>query len=385
MSVERRLADRRLSPVVATRAHSALWAAKAAEHEQLGRLSDEALAALQRENLFGLMVPEELGGLDASPTDTLEVFAEVSRADAASGWVLTTCAFAAGLAGIYLSDAAVADIFRHGVPIIAGAGAPNGRARRVEHGYALTGRWSYGSGILHAAYTHNGGFIVDDAGEIRRDLGHHIFVAPIAAATLNETWDVLGLRGTGSVDYAIEGCVLPLGYEHPMLGALQRRGGPINAVGMAGLSALAHTGFFLGIGRRVLDELAAVARGKGGRAGRLADSESFQEGYGLAEAKFRAARALVFESWRAVEQRAAAGLAIERGHVSELSLAMHHMAWASTEAAEFAYKAGGGVALREGPLQRAFRDTLAGRQHVRVSAGVLRACARELLSESQGP
>ena len=58
---------------------------------------------------------------------------------------------------------------------------------------------------------------------------------------------------------------------------------------------------------------------------------------------------------------------------------MHHMAWASTEAAEFAYKAGGGVSLRDGPLQRAFRDTLAGRQHIRVSAAVLRGCARDLL------
>lgn len=362
--------------VEAARTHAALWAEKSLEHEQLGRLSDQALAALRAHNLFGLMTPAELGGLEASPCETLDVFAEVSRADGSTGWVLTTCAFAAGLAGVYLSDAAVAEVFRHGVPIIAGAGAPNGRASKLERGFELKGRWSYGSGILHATYTHNGALIVDERGELRRDLGTHIFIAPISAAKLDDEWNVLGLRGTGSVDYAIERCVLPQGYEHPMIGPVQRRGGPVNAVGMAGLSALAHTGFFLGIGRRVLDELAQIAVHKG----RLIDSESFQEGYARAEAHYRAARAFVFESWRTIEERAASGLSTDPTHITALTLAMCQMAWASTEAAEFAFKAAGGVSLREGPLQRAFRDTLSGRQHIRVSAAVLRGCARDLLN-----
>jgi len=351
-------------------------AARSAEHERQGRLCDDALAALKAANLFGLLTPAELGGLEASPRDTLEVLAEVSRADGSTGWVLTTCAFAAGLAGVYLGDSAASEVFGRGMPIIAGAGAPNGRARPLDRGFELSGRWSYGSGIRHATHTHNGGFIVDQHGEIRRDLGHHIFVTPIAAATLDDAWDVIGLRGTGSVDYAIERCVLPDGYEHPTRGAVQRRGGAIYRVGMAGMSAIAHTGFFLGIGRRVLDELGAVARTK---AGGLVDSESFQEGYGAAEAHYRAARALVFEGWRTVEERVARNQPIERTDVSAVHLAMYHMAWASTSAAEYAFKAGGGVSLRGGPLQRAFRDTLAGRQHVRVSTAVLRACARDLL------
>ncbi len=362
------------------RAAAALFSAKSVDHERHGRLSDEALSALKSANLFGLMAPLELGGLEATPCATLEVFEEVSRADGSTGWVLTTCAFATGLAGVYTSDSAAAEVFGHGMPIIAGAGAANGRARKLPRGFEFSGRWSYGSGIRHATHTHNGGFIVDDTGELRRDLGHHIFVTPIAAATLDDEWDVLGLRGTGSVDYAIDRCVLPPGFEHPTSGAVQRRGGAMYAMGMAGMHAIAHTGFFLGIGRRVLDELALVARAKPGRSGNLVDSESFQEGYGMAEAHYRAARALVFESWRTIEERVARNRPIERAHISATHLAMHHMAWASTAAADYAFKAAGGVSLREGPLQRAFRDTLAGRQHVRVSASVLRGCARDLLA-----
>ena len=376
--------DRELA-VAAARKLAVRFSERSLDHERLGQLSDEALNALRSANLFGLMTPAELGGLEASPCETLETFAEVSRADGSTGWVLTTCAFAAALAGVYLSDSAAAEVFARGVPIVAGAGAPNGRAKKVERGFEFSGRWSYGSGIRHANYTHNGGFIVDETGEVRRDLGHHIFIAPITAATLDDQWNVLGLRGTGSVDYAIDRCVLPCGFEHPTSGAVQRRGGGMYGVGMAGMSALAHTGFFLGIGRRVLDELVQVANSKSGRAGALNDSESFQEGYGLAEAQYRAARALVFESWRTIEERVVNNRPIERAHVSALDLAMCHMAWASTEAAEFAYKAAGGVSLREGPLQRAFRDTLAGRQHIRVSSAVLRACARQLLTRPKAP
>jgi len=56
-----------------------------------------------------------------------------------------------------------------------------------------------------------------------------------------------------------------------------------------------------------------------------------------------------------------------------------NLASASTEAATFAYQAGGGTNLRQGALQRAFRDTFAGRQHARVSGTVMRANMRTLL------
>ncbi|MGE3075460.1 MAG: hypothetical protein AB7N24_17225 [Dehalococcoidia bacterium] len=367
-------------PVALARETSAIVAAGAEEQERTGQLAPEALGALKSANLFGLMTPAELGGHEAKQTEILEVFAEVSRAEGAVGWVLTTCAFATGLAGVFMNDSAVDVVFGKGMPIIAGAGAPGGRAVAVDGGFRFSGRWSYGSGIRHATHTHNGGLILDAGGAVRKDLGHHIFVAPIEATALDTEWDVLGLRGTGSVDYSIDDVFLATGYEHPTVAPIQRRGGPMYRVGMAGLSALAHTGFFLGIGRRVLDELASVARSKRGvGSGTLSESETFLDGFGLAEAKYRAAKALVFETWSEIERLTDAGQPIGQTLIAETQLAMCHMAWASTEAAEFAYKAGGGAALRSGPLQRAFRDTLAGRQHVRVGAHVLRGAATALL------
>ncbi|MCK9494307.1 MAG: hypothetical protein M0R75_02270 [Dehalococcoidia bacterium] len=374
------LSDHRAArPVDTARAHATTFGAQAEQQEAAGALTEASLAPLRDANLFGLMAPAELGGLEASPCDTLETFEEVSRAEGAVGWVLTTCAFATGLAGAFLGDDAAAEVFRDGMPIIAGAGAPVGRARTVEGGFVLDGRWSYGSGIRHATHTHNGALILDPDGEVRSDLGPHIFVTPIEAATLDDQWDVLGLRGTGSVDYAIEDCFLPDGFGHQTRGAVQRRGGATYTIGTAGMSTIAHTGFFLGIGRRVLDELADVARTKGAPGSRLTDSETFLDGYAAAEAGYRAARALVFETWRAIEHRIALGAAVDVGHIAAAQVAMCHLASASTDAATFAYQAGGGTSLRQGALQRAFRDTFAGRQHARVSGAVMRANMRTLL------
>ena len=363
-------------------ATQAFFSSQAEQHERGGRLTDETIKALSDANLFGLLTPTAVGGLEVGATEALEELESISKAEAATGWVLTTCSLAAGLAGAYLSDDAVAQIFAKGVPIIAGAGAPMGRAKVVDGGYSLSGRWSYGSGIRHAAYTHNGSLIVDRDGTLRTDLGHHIIVAPIQGASLSDQWDVLGLRGTGSVDYEIRDQFVPNGFEHPTAAPQAKRGGSLYGIGMGGLVTIAHTGFFLGIGRRALDELILVAKAKAGAPGSLTESESFQEGYGMAEAKYRAARAFVFETWSEAERQAKTKGALEPGHLALLQMAMHHMAWASTEAAEYAYKTAGGVSLRAGPLQRAFRDCFAGRQHVRVSNLVLRTASKELLNHA---
>ena len=103
-----------------------------------------------------------------APLEALLVYEEITRADAATGWVLTTCGFAGGIAGAYLDNDAVRSIFGAGMPVIAGSGAPTGQAVPVDGGYRLSGQWSYGSGILHATHLHTGAMILED-GKPRRN------------------------------------------------------------------------------------------------------------------------------------------------------------------------------------------------------------------------
>ena len=81
-----------------------------------------------------------------------------------------------------------------------------------------------------------------------------------------------------------------------------RARGPLYGLGIIGFAVTCHSGWAMGVGRRMLDELAALVHGKAGRPGAQGDSNAFQQGFAKAEASFRAARAFVIESWTDVSK-----------------------------------------------------------------------------------
>jgi alkylation response protein AidB-like acyl-CoA dehydrogenase len=112
--------------------------------------------------------------------------------------------------------------------------------------------------------------------------------------------------------------------------------------------------------------------------------ESFQEQFGGAEAKLRAARAFAREVWSGIEATIAQGNELSTRETTLYKLALNHASTTATEIASFAYKYGGGIALRAGALQRCFRDILASAQHILTSPVLLRECGRELLGLTEG-
>jgi hypothetical protein len=147
---------------------------------------------------------------------------------------------------------------------------------------------------------------------------------------------------------------------------------------------MCHTGWACGIGRRLLDELAANVRARGGRAGTQSTSESFLEGYAAAEGTYRAARAFVYETWRDVRDTLARGQALSVRQNTLMRLGIAHVTWAAHDVASFVYKSAGTTGLRAGTIQRLFRDMNAGTQHVVASPPVFRALGRELAGLAEG-
>jgi alkylation response protein AidB-like acyl-CoA dehydrogenase len=142
------------SLVEKARALAPLLSRQGAANEKLGRLSDETIAALQGGGFFGLLVPRCFGGYEAAPDVALGVIEAISEADGSSGWVLMACNVGTGSAAGYLPRAGAEAVFGKHIPIIAGEGAPKGRAEIEGKGFRLSGRWSYGSGVLHTEYLH---------------------------------------------------------------------------------------------------------------------------------------------------------------------------------------------------------------------------------------
>ena len=357
--------------------------ALASEHadygDKNGRLAEPVVEALHREGLLAMWVPKAVNGAELDPVSSLEVLENVAYGDPSAGWVLMAAALAIGTGAAYLGDAAVKQLFQPGkrLPVIAGQGTRPGTAVPEKNGFRLSGSWSFASGIKHGTHIHTLG-IIQGTGEPR------IFVLPVEQVQLIDNWDVMGLRATGSIDYKIDNAFVPDEYTHFAITETPKRGGSLYTMGIIGFAAMCHTGWACGIGRRLLDELAANVRARGGRAGTQSTSESFLEGYAAAEGTYRSARAFVYETWRDVRATLERGAPLTVRQNTLIRLGMAHMTWASHEVAAFVYKSAGTTGLRAGTIQRLFRDMHAGTQHVIASPPVFRALGRELAGLAEG-
>src|SRR5215831_419432 len=349
------------------------------EGDKLGRLAEPVVEALHREGLLGMWVPGSIaGGAELDPVSSLQVLENVAYGDPSAGWVLMAASLAIGTGGAYLEDSAVNELFSGSrLPVIAGQGTRPGKAVATPGGFMLSGSWSFASGIKHGTHIHTLG-IIESTGEPR------IFVLPVEKATLIDNWDVMGLRATGSIDYKIDNVFVPDAYTHFAITETPKRGGSLYTLGIIGFATMCHTGWACGIGRRLLDELAANVRARGGRAGTQSTSESFLEGYAAAEGTYRAARAFVYETWRDVRDTLARGEALSVRQNTLMRLGIAHVTWAAHEVAAFVYKSAGTTGLRAGTIQRLFRDMNAGTQHVVASPPVFRALGRELAGLAEG-
>ena len=347
--------------------------------DRQGFLAEPVVDALHREGLLGMWTPSVVrGGSELDPISALQVLERVSYGDPSAGWVMMAAALAIGTGAAYLAGSAVDELFGGDrLPVIAGQGTRPGTAVPDGNGFRLSGSWSFASGIKHATHIHTLG-IIETTGEPR------IFVLPVGQATLIDNWDVLGLRATGSIDYKIDNVFVPEEYTHFAVTDVPKRGGWIFRLGIIGFAAIAHSGWAAGIGRRLLDEIARKVHSGIGRAGTMAESDTFHEQYAKAEATYRSARALVHETWAEVSEALRAGRPLTTRQQTMMRLAMANITWSCHEVSEFVYKTAGTVALRAGAIQRLFRDMHAGTQHITSAPVVFRGTGRELAGLATG-
>jgi alkylation response protein AidB-like acyl-CoA dehydrogenase len=211
---------------------------------------------------------------------------------------------------------------------------------------------------------------------------HH----PKDTVKLTGNWETLGLRGTGSYDYTIRDgeIFVPHHMTYKFDGAAKYRGGPQYGVGLVGLTAWGHTSWAIGVGRRALDEINRLANERHDVFGLMADSITFRKSYAEAEAKYRSARAFVYESWNDLGHAMAAGDPADVKQIALIRLAMRHIHDVISEVSTFAHKTSRGVSLRNSRLQTAYRDIHSGTQHLLLADEIQTECARALLGRT-GP
>ncbi len=372
-------AEHRSGPELIERAKALvpLVSSEAAASEELGEITATTMDALHDAELIGMWTPRNLGGSEIGFTDGGEVIEQIAYGDGSSGWVFFCAVAASAGSGAYYGDEAVAEMYSgERIPHVAGQGSRPGLGVRQDGGYGITGNWSFGSGIKHAQWTQN--LVVVDGAPV-------LTTTRIEDAQLDrDSWQTIGLRATGSLDYTIEQVFVPESFTAAPSAASSTRGGPLYHSGQIGFITAGHGAWALGVGRRMLDELKANLAAKAGRAGAASESEAFLDGYEVAEARLRSARALFRETWQDVDATLDAGDDLSQEQISMQRMAVTNATWRAHEVATFVYLAGGTLSIRPGPVQRGFRDMQTGAQHVTASPMLRHNVARMLSGVAEG-
>lgn len=353
-----------------------------AEHsEEIGRLSDESAKALIDTGIFRIGIPSELGGHEFSPRQAMETIAEVSYSDASAGWAFMALQLATGTTPAYLGWDVVHDLYpnvrRGHHALIAGQGTKPGTAVKTEGGYRISGDWRFASGVSMATHIHTAAHCAEEGRTL-------VFTLPVKQVALQDNWDVMGLRATGSIDYSIRDVFVPASYAYEATRTSPRMGGGLYRLGLANMSGICHAGWALGVGRRMLDEMRALAATKTGTPRAAVDSQQFHAEYAQAEAKFRAARAFAFETWQQCKDTLDGGHGLSTEQETLTRLMLSNATSSVHELGQTVYKWAGTAALRRSVLQRFFRDLHGGTQHVTSGPGVLQNCGKLLAGLSDG-
>lgn len=344
----------------------------AVEIEQSRRLPLPLIEAMAQAGLFRLWIPRALGGEETDPMTLVRVVEEVSRADGAAGWCVAIGG-EYGIFGGYLPSDSAREIYGSDPQVrTAGAFRPFGNAVVVDGGYRVSGRWPLGSGCQHSAWIVGGCRILDGTEPRVRADGTpvtRILFFPAADCEILDTWHSIGLRGTGSHDYAVADIFVPaarsLSFREPPAEA-----GPLYALPTIALFATVLAAVPLGIARHAIDILLEIAGTKIASRSRqaLREDVTMQASLGRAEASLRSGRAFLYEALGEAWQVASSGQTLSLPQRAMLWLASTHAAVAAKQAAELMFSAGGSASpYVSGGLERCVRDIYAAGQHITVA------------------
>lgn len=179
---------------------------RAQEAEDGRRIPEESIKALQESGFFKLLQPRRYGGYEAHPVDFYTAVKMIASACGSTGWV-------ASILGVHPWHVALFDgkaqeeVWGSDIDTrISSSYAPMGRSTIVEGGYRLSGRWSFSSGCDHATWVLLGGPAFDAEG---KPVDFCTYLIPISDYTIEDVWDTVGLRGTGSNDIIVDDVFVP--------------------------------------------------------------------------------------------------------------------------------------------------------------------------------
>ncbi len=366
---------------------------RAAEIEAARKLPADLVMDIANARLFRVALPEAEGGLGADIVTTLQVIEEVARADGSTGWCLAMGINTLRQSAQFAPDVRRQIFFSDPVGISAGSANPRGRAVAVPGGYRVTGHWFFASGCMHSSALHGACKVFDgDAPRLRLNGDQEVRIAyfyPKSIARIIDTWDVSGLRGTGSHDIEVADLFVPEERTFSALDLRARVTGPMNRMHGFDLAGCSFCCVGLGVARAAIDEFVELAQVKVPRSSSelLRDRAIVQAKIGEAEALLRSGRALLFDVVEDMWETVLAARPITERQRADLRLAMTHAAQSAGTATHMVCAAAGTTSIfTKSPLERYARDAEVVTRHNQLQFVNYEAVGRTVLGlESNSP
>lgn len=333
--------------------------------DELGQLTPKTHAILRDSGIIRIFQPTEYGGLEGDPVEFARLIMDLASNAPSAGWVC-------GVVGLHSFEFAQTDPRLQeevwGKDVNTWTASPYamfGRATRVEGGWRLSGRWPFSSGTDYCDWAVVGGMTEAEPGSGEFTEPHHFIMPRSDYEIHHDSWDTMGLRGTGSKDIEAKDIFVP-DYRVLNVQALNRRDyhkanrpdSRLYEVPFDYLFPGVISASTIGIAEGVVKRYQEYAEGRVNRGGIKSIDNPYQmAALGSALADIAASRLHLLDGLRQAHDIAMSGGTVPNSLQHE---SRRNQVRAVRRAAEAAHNVfatvGGNVARVSSPIQRFYRD-----------------------------
>lgn len=253
----------------------------------------ESVQELVDAGLARMLVPAEHGGLDLGIRHALSVTVAVSQACASTGWISWLMMHVPHVVAMFPAEAQQA-VWAAG-PDVVTAGSHFGMTiNQVPGGYRISGRGPFTSGVNNAEWAYVGGMEPTKGGPPQL----RYFLLQRSQYTVQDTWDTVGMRGTGSNTVVVDDAFVPEAFTLSHADAREGTspGAKLNASPLlrqpwVAKGSLGFVATILGAAQAAQSAVvASLAQKKTPSGARVADSEAMQVDIGRTSAQLAVAQ-----------------------------------------------------------------------------------------------
>jgi len=370
----------------------------AEETERLGKLADQSVKLVRDAGVMRMLQPIEFGGYAAHPADFAQAVMEVAKACGSTGWVC-------GVGGVHPWEMALMDrrlqqeVWGEDPDTwIASPYMPSGVATPADGGYLLKGRWQFSSGTDHCDWIFLGALVGDENGRPAQPVrAMHVVLPRTDYTIVDDSWDVIGLSGTGSKDIVVDGAFVPAYRtidstdvtEGAVAAERAGRSETVYKLPFWTMFPLGITSAVIGIAEGALEAHLEYQRDRVTAAGaKVREDATTLYAISEAAAEIAASRAHLLDGISRIYDLADAGQTITFADRAAVRRNQVRAAWRAVAAVDEIFaRSGGNVVRRNNTLQRFWRDAHVGLQHaIHVPGNTFQAAAMTQMGlEPDGP